>query len=609
MRKHFWQIINYIKPYTSNLIVHLLFTVLGVLFSVVSLVIIIPFLEILFDKTPLVYQAPNFSLSVAYLQNYFYYYLSHIISTYGKPEALLFVCISVVSIITLKNTFIYAAAYVMATIRNGVVRDIRNTLFGKLLYLPLSYFTQQRKGDIITRLTADVQEIEYSIMSVISVSFREPLTIIAYLLVMLFISPALTLFVLLVLPITGLIIGRIGKSLKKKSHLVQSKLGQLISILEESLNGLRIIKGFNAQTQQTQKFARYNEQHYQLTRNLLRRRDLSSPLSETLSIGVVALVLYVGGNMVLTDAIALKAESFIVFIAIFSQILPPAKKVATAYYNIQKGLASVERINRILQEKSAVNSGLPTTSHTNFVHNIVFDDVSFAYEADKMVLQNINLQVNKGQIVALVGASGAGKSTLADLLPRFYAPTQGQIRIDHQNIQTLALHDLRQLIGIVTQQAFLFNDSVYNNITFGIHKQVSEEEVIAAAKIANAHHFISQLSNGYTTNIGDGGNKLSGGERQRLTIARAVLKNPPILILDEATSALDAESERLVQDALLKLMQNRTCLIIAHRLSTVQFAHQIVVLDKGQIKERGTHKQLLAQNGLYKRLVDLQALQ
>ncbi len=496
----------------------------------------------------------------------------------------------------------------MAGIRSGVVRDIRANVFHKLLHLPISYFTKERKGDITARLTTDIQQIEWSIMSFLEVTFREPITIIIYLGSMLLISPQLTLFVLLVLPITGFIIGKIGKTLKKKSLQAQSKLGFIMTIIEESITGLRAIQGFNAEAQQFNRFNHINQEHYQLLKSMQRRNDLSSPLSEFLSICIVAIVLYFGGRLVLSDTSSLQAETFIAFMVIFSQILSPAKSFSNAFYHIQKGIASVERVATILDAPNPIKDTPNAQTINTFQHQIQFKDVHFSYTPDIPTLSNVNLTITKGNIIALVGASGAGKSTLADLLPRFYDVTQGQILLDGQDIRQYKLHDLRQLMGIVTQQALLFNDTIFNNIAFGL-EEVTEEEVIKAAKIANAHEFISQQEHGYHTNIGDGGCKLSGGERQRLTIARAILQNPPILILDEATSSLDAASENLVQEALLQLMKNRTSIVIAHRLSTIQSAHEIIVLDKGKIVERGTHQSLVKQQGgVYKKLVELQAL-
>lgn len=595
-------------PYRWQLLWHVGFNLLTVLFSLVSLAMVMPFLSLLFDKQQLVLQRPAFSLSANWVIDFFNYQLSQIIVQQGKETALLWVCVGVSLVFLFKNLFLYAAKYLMATIRNGVVRDMRNDLFARITALSLAYFSNERKGDLMTRLTVDVQEVETGIISVLETTVREPLTILTFLAAMFFISPMLTLFVLVVLPMSGFIIGRIGKSLKRKSHLAQQRLGSILSVIDETLAGLRVVKAFNAEQTQTQKFAQQNDSYFALQNTMMRRRELSSPLSEFLSIVVVCIVLYVGGRMVLAHSTSLSAEAFIGFMLIFSQILNPAKAFTAAYYNIQKGLASVERIDEVLQAPITVTEAAQPQAIHQFEHSIEFRDVSFGYtEAGRTVLQNIHFTLPKGSMLALVGHSGAGKSTLADLLPRFYDPTDGQILLDGTDLRQYRISDLRHLMGIVTQQAVLFNDTVFNNIAFGCAQMPTREAVEQAARAANAHDFISQLPQGYDTNIGDNGSKLSGGERQRLTIARAVLKNPPILILDEATSSLDARSEKLVQDALAALMQHRTAVVIAHRLSTVQHADHILVLDGGQIVESGTHQSLLQMpEGRYRRLVSLQ---
>lgn len=571
---------------------------------------VMPFLQLLFDKAKLVTTLPTFSWSVAYLTNYFNYWFSQVIILYGKQGALWRVCVLVAIVFLLKNLFRFLAAYFMAFIRNGIVRDVRSELFGKMMSLPLAYFSDERKGDLTVRLTTDVQEIEQSIISVIETTIREPLTIICYLGAMIFISPTLSLLVLLILPITGFIIGRIGRSLKRKSHQAQERLSILLSIIDESLSGLRIIKGFGAESAQQKRFGNENEHYTQLMISILRRRELASPLSEFLSISVVTLLLYLGGAMVLNQNASLSADTFIGFMLIFSQLIPPAKVLSTAFFQAQKGIASVERIEKVLQIPNSIDNAPNALACKGFERAIEYRNVSFAYDSAKTnpnaelvpsraILSGISLTIPKGKVVALVGASGAGKTTLADLLPRFYDPTNGEIFIDDQPIRQLTLQSLRQLMGIVSQEAILFNDTVRQNIAFGMQGNPSQAQIEAAAQIANAHNFIMRLPQGYDTLVGDRGSKLSGGERQRLTIARAVLKNPPILILDEATSALDNESERAVQDALTRLMQHRTTLVIAHRLSTVKNADEIIVLQNGHIAERGTHQQLMQQNGIY----------
>lgn len=605
----FIRVIRYILPFKGYALLNILSNILAVFFSLFSLVMVGPFLEILFGtKEVNIAAEPKVELSNLKdsLIDFFYYQLQMIIDQHGKLDALLFICILVATFIFLKNLFRFLGLYFMAPIRNGVIRDIRNQLFSKITVLPLGYFSEEKKGDILTRVTSDVQEIEWSILSVLEATFREPVAFAAYLMAMLMISPMLTLFVFTILPITGVIIARVAKSLKKSSHDAQAKLSLLMSIIEETISGLRIVKGFNAIRFQNQKFQRENQAHFNLMNKVLRRKDLSSPLAEFLSILVVCVVLYVGGRLVLGGQGDLQPQAFIVFMVIFSQIIPPTRAFASAFYNIQKGMASVERVNRILFAHNDIEETANPKELNNFKDAITFKKVDFAY-AEQLVLKNINFELPKGKVLALVGASGAGKSTIADLIPRFYDVTKGEILLDGVNIQDYRLEDLRKLMGIVSQEAILFNDTVFNNIAFGIDREVSLKEVIHAAKVANAHDFIMQFSNGYDTLVGDRGGKLSGGERQRLTIARAVLKNPPILILDEATSSLDAASEKLVQDALLKLMQNRTSIVIAHRLSTIQFADEILVMKRGEIVEQGSHQELIDQDGTYQQLVKLQA--
>lgn len=605
----FIRVIRYILPFKGYAVLNILSNILAVFFSLFSLVMVGPFLEILFGtKEVNIAAEPVVELSNLKdsLVDFFYYQLQMIIDQYGKLDALLFICIMVATFIFLKNLFRFLGLYFMAPIRNGVIRDIRNQLFNKITVLPLSYFSEEKKGDILTRVTSDVQEIEWSILSVLEATFREPVAFAAYLTAMLMISPVLTLFVFTILPITGIIIARVAKSLKKSSHDAQSKLSLLMSIIDETISGLRIVKGFNAISFQNRKFQKENHSHFTLMNKVLRRKDLSSPLSEFLSILVVCIVLYIGGRMVLGGQGDLEPQAFIVFMVIFSQIIPPARAFASAFYNIQKGMASVERINKILYAHNDIEEIPNPKELNNFKESITFNNVRFAYE-EQLVLKNINFVLTKGKALALVGASGAGKSTIADLIPRFYDVTQGKILLDGVDIKEYRLEDLRKLMGIVSQEAILFNDTVFNNIAFGIEREVTLKEVIYAAKVANAHNFIMQLANGYDTLVGDRGSKLSGGERQRLTIARAVLKNPPILILDEATSSLDAASEKLVQDALFKLMQNRTSIVIAHRLSTIQFADEILVMKRGEVVEQGTHQELLKKEGTYQQLVKLQA--
>ena len=536
------------------------------------------------------------------------YQLAERIDKFGKLDALIMICLFIIITIFLKNLFRYLGMFFIAPIRNGVVRDMRNKMYDKVLNLPLSYYSEERKGDIMSRMTVDVQEIEWSIMQSLEMIFREPITMLMFLTTMVIISPQLSLFSLVLLPLSGLLIGRIGKSLRRSSSKSKEKMGILLSMMEETLGGLRIIKGFNAEKKMNGHFRNENQQYTDISVKVYRKTDLSSPLSEFLGVTVLVVVLYFGGKLVLSNDPSLNGSLLIFYIAIFSQLLPPAKSFTTAYYSVQKGLASAERIDKILEAEVTIRDNVNARSKKSFEKEIEYKNVSFAYREAQVgwVLNDINLKIEKGKTIALVGQSGSGKTTLADMLPRFYDPSQGSILIDGIDIKELKLQDLRELMGIVTQESILFNDTVYGNIAFGM-EHVTEQQVMEAAKIANAHEFISQMPEGYHTNIGDRGSKLSGGQRQGISIARAVLKNPPILILDEATSALDTESERLVQDALNKLMKNRTSVVIAHRLSTIQHADEIIVMQKGQLIERGTHTALLQRNGAYKKLHDLQA--
>ena len=573
-----------------------------------------PFLQVLLlDKKEVIEETvkkgpPALQLNANAITDFVNYQLAERIDKFGKLDALIMICLFIIITIFLKNLFRYLGMFFIAPIRNGVVRDMRNKMYDKVLNLPLSYYSEERKGDIMSRMTVDVQEIEWSIMQSLEMIFREPITMLMFLTTMVIISPQLSLFSLVLLPLSGLLIGRIGKSLRRSSSKSKEKMGILLSMMEETLGGLRIIKGFNAEKKMNGHFRNENQQYTDISVKVYRKTDLSSPLSEFLGVTVLVVVLYFGGKLVLSNDPSLNGSLLIFYIAIFSQLLPPAKSFTTAYYSVQKGLASAERIDKILEAEVTIRDNVNARSKKSFEKEIEYKNVSFAYREAQVgwVLNDINLKIEKGKTIALVGQSGSGKTTLADMLPRFYDPSQGSILIDGIDIKELKLQDLRELMGIVTQESILFNDTVYGNIAFGM-EHVTEQQVMEAAKIANAHEFISQMPEGYHTNIGDRGSKLSGGQRQRISIARAVLKNPPILILDEATSALDTESERLVQDALNKLMKNRTSVVIAHRLSTIQHADEIIVMQKGQLIERGTHTALLQRNGAYKKLHDLQA--
>ena len=600
----FGKILRYMIPYWGKGVSSVGLSFLATVFSLFSFAMVIPFLGILFENQPMVESPVEFALSDEAIVHNFNYFLSRIIIEQGGNAALLTVSLLVVIFVFFKTFLQYSSNYVMAPLRNGVVRDIRNKLNSKILELQLSYFTEERKGDLIARMTSDVQEVEVSIVRSLNNAIKAPITMIVYIAILFRISPFLTLFVLLLLPVSGVIIGRIGKSLRRKSVKGQNKLGLIMSYIEETLFGLRIIKAFNTEKKINQRFIDENNSYTRLMNKIWRRKDLAGPSSELLATIVIIIIMWYGGSMVLNQDVSMLPQTFIAYLIIFSQIIPPSKDLSTAYYNLQRGLASLDIVNFILDADTTINEKPNAEPITAFKEAIEYKNLSFKYIED-YVLKNINIKIEKGKMIALVGQSGSGKSTLVDLLPRFYDVKEGEILIDNHNIQDLKIRDLRDLMGIVSQESILFNDTIYNNIAFGM-ENATEDEIIAAAKVANAHEFILQTEHGYQTNIGDRGSKLSGGQRQRISIARAVLKNPPILILDEATSSLDTESEKLVQDALFKLMENRTSIVIAHRLSTVRDADEICVLQEGEIVERGKHKQLLAKQGVYKKLHDLQ---
>ena len=602
---YFLRILKYIKPYLPFALLNIFFNVLSILFSLVSLTMVVPFLGILFETQEKVYNPQPLSFNAAALKDNFYAIISSIVDEKGKVDALFFICILVLVTFFFRNLFRYLSLYFLTPIRNGVVHDLRMDLHKKVISLPLPFFSEKRKGDITARMTSDLVEIEWSIMSSLEMLFKDPLNIILYLATLILISPQLTIFVVILFPATGLIIGLIGRSLKKSSDRGQKKMGDLLSIIDENISGLRIIKAFNAENHINKNFEKDSVEYKSIMTKLLRKKDLSSPMSEFLSTIVMVIVMWFGGQLVLSTNGGLTAQEFIGYILIFSQIIPPAKSLTTSYYHIQKGSASAQRIYEILDAKNEIIEAESPKQIKLLNNQIEFKNLTFSYE-NQQVLKNINFTISKGKMVALVGKSGSGKSTLADLLARFYDINKGEILIDNNNIKEIALYDLRALMGIVSQESILFNDTIFNNIRLG-NVKANEKEVIEAAKIANAHEFIKATENGYNTNIGDSGNKLSGGQKQRLSIARAILKNPEILILDEATSSLDTESESLVQEALDKLMHSRTSLVIAHRLSTIKNADEILVLENGNIIERGTHKELIAQNGHYKKLSDLQS--
>jgi ATP-binding cassette, subfamily B, bacterial MsbA len=600
----FRKIIFYLVPYWSRIALNVVFNFLSVLFSLFSLTMVIPFLSILFQTQEESYELLPLRLNFDTILNNFYYYLNLLIDSYGELTALILISALVIITSLLKNGFKYLALYHLAPVRNGVVKDIRNAIYRKTLALPLAYFSQGRKGDLISRMTNDVYQIEISVISSMAMVFRDPMTIIVYLGWLLIMSPQMTLFVFILLPVTGYIIGRIAKSLKPTALQSQSELGVILSVTEETLSGLRVIKAFNAEKKMTNRFFSLNNYYTRIMNKLYRRQDLASPVSEFLSTMVFIVIMFFGGSIVLSGNASLSPEVFIGYLAVFSQIIQPAKNFTKAWYNIQKGMASADRIDDVLAAEVSIVDAEDAVPKNEFSSNISFRNVGFSYE-ETPVLENINLQINKGRKIALVGQSGAGKSTLVDLIPRFYEPLDGEISIDGIPINKIKTKDLRSLMGNVNQEPILFNDTFFNNIAFGAD-DASLEEVIKAARIANAHDFITQSPLGYYTNIGDRGNKLSGGQRQRISIARAILKNPPVLILDEATSSLDTESEKLVQEALMNVMANRTSIVIAHRLSTIINADLICVMHEGQIVETGNHQELLKMNGIYKKLHGLQ---
>ncbi len=606
-QKTFSRVLNYIKPYWGSIVLNLVFNLITIFFSLFSFALVGPFLTLLFKEGAVeVVAKPEFAFTSDYLMGYLNWFMSSLIADGGKYHALIFMCLLLLVAFFFRNLGRFFACYFMANVRVGAVHDLRRDVYNKILILPLSFYHSRQKGDTLARITTDVQEVEVSILNYLEMLIKDPLTILFFFLFMVTLSPKLTLFVLIVLPLAGLLIGKVGKMLKKESKEGQTKLAGIISTVEETISGLRIIKAFNAIRYSEDKFEEQNADYTKVLRGIHRKRDMSSPMSEFLSSAVVILVLWFGGKLILGGNGGIDAGSFISYIVVFSQIISPAKSFSNGYYNVQKGIASAERVFEILDAEEVITEKENAIEIKEFKDSIEYKDVHFSYGKDE-VLKGIDLKIPKGKFVALVGESGGGKSTMADLLPRFYEVGSGSVCIDGLDIRDYRIGDLRGLMGVVSQETILFNDTVFNNIAFGM-KDVSKEQVIEAAKIANAHDFIMELEHGYNTRIGDRGMNLSGGQRQRLSIARAVLKNPPILILDEATSSLDTESERLVQDALSKVMSQRTSIVIAHRLSTIQYADEIVVLQKGQIIERGKHDDLIALGGVYKKLTDLQSI-
>ncbi len=603
--KDFFRILRFAKPYWVNALGNVIFNILTVIFSLVSITMIIPFLSLLFgtqEKVSIVPEALSFNTTS--IKDNFYYHISQIIETQGQADALIFICALVLIMFFFKSLFRYLALFCLTPIRNGVVRDLRNSLHKKVISLPLSYFTEKRKGDVVARMTTDLVEIEWSIMSSLEMIFKDPLNIIIFLGTLIFISPQLTIFVIVLFPIAGFLIARIGKSLKKSSELGQAKMGDLLSNIDENIGGLRIIKAFNAEKTSQKYFEKNSDEYRSILTTLLRKKDLSSPMSEFLSTMVLVCVMWFGGKLVLGAETGLSPEAFIGYIVIFSQIIPPAKSLTTAYYYIQKGNASAKRVVEILDADNHIKDPEKPRGTREFNSSLSLEKVNFKYDTQE-VLSNITLKINKGETLAIVGESGSGKSTLADLISRFYDVNEGAIKLDGINIKDYKVADLRGLMGIVSQDSILFNNSIFNNIALG-NPDAKMENVIKAAKTANAHDFIMEMSEGYHSSVGEAGVKLSGGQKQRISIARAIFKNPTILILDEATSSLDTQSEKLVQDALKKLMSNRTSIVIAHRLSTIQHADNIVVIQKGKIVQQGKHEELLKSDGVYKVLHNYQ---
>ena len=600
--KKFFRIISYIKEYKAQMAWYSLFITLSIVFSLFSLGMLTPFLYLIFGKSSLS-SLPVNAINASSIKDVIYGFLQNNIAKYGKSYALGWICLFIIVSIFLKNLFLYLSYYFLAPIRNEVTRKYSKLLYNKILALPIGYFTEQRKGDILSRSSNDIAELENSVVGALEGLIKEPLNIIGILLFLFFISFKFTLFVFVLLPIAGFVVGRIGRSLKKQTNKAQVKWGEILSQMEETLTGLRIIKGFNAEQKVKKQFYGLIDDIFGIKNRISYRRDLASPISEFLGVTILSGVLWFGGNLVLSGDI-LSPGSFITYVALFSQIINPAKALSQAVYNVNRGTATLDRLNEIFEAPVTVNDIASPMQLNEFKDRITFENVGFSYQDDS-ILHNINLTVKKGKLVALVGSSGAGQSTLADLVPRFHDVGEGQLLIDGINIKNYSLHSLRKQISIVTQEPILFNDTIAANIALG-KPEATEDEIIAAAKIANAYDFIIKKEGGFNSTIGDRGSKLSGGERQRLTIARAVLKNPPILILDEATSALDTESEKLVQDAINNMMQNRTSIVIAHRLSTIRHADEIILMQKGKIVERGNHETLLAQNGYYQKLIEMQ---
>ncbi len=595
---------TYLADYKGKIALYFTSNLLSIFFGMLSLAMLAPVLQVLFmgDNAQSVKAAASSKVATD-IMNQIKTLVKQIIASDGKLTALAYICVAVVVFTVCKNLFLYISLYILNPLRNAVLRRLRDDMFTKMLSLPIGFFTEERKGDLISKMTNDINEVELSIMSVLEVFIREPLTIIVYLGMMVYINYQLTIFLFLFLPVAGFIIGRISKSLRKSSNLAQEQLGGMLGVIDETLVGMRVVKAFGAERNQHLRFMKLNNTLFRTRNAIAARRELASPMSETMGIIVVSIILWFGGRIVFSGT-GFDGTQFVTYIAYFTQIITPFKNLSSAFYNVQKGTSALDRIEKLLHAENNITERPDAKPIAGFEDCLEFRNVTFAY-GDKQILNGLNLSIKKGKMVALVGASGAGKSTLVDLIPRFHDVSGGEILIDGVNIKDCKIDDLRRLMGVVGQDPILFNDTIYNNIILGTGG-ATQERVEEAARIAHAHNFIMQKPEGYQTVAGDRGARLSGGERQRITIARAVLKNPPILILDEATSSLDTESERIVQDAINKLMENRTCIVIAHRLSTVQHADEIIVMEKGRVVERGTHATLIAKDGMYKRLVEMQ---
>jgi ATP-binding cassette, subfamily B, bacterial MsbA len=604
--RRFFKLFRYLVPYKWNVVQNVVFNVLGAFFALFSFAMVIPFLQVLFDNQPMVLEPKEFELKTSYFFHTMNYLLSKVMIEHGKPVSMIVVSVIVVIFSMLKNGFLYLANFCLAPVRAYTVRDIRSELYGKLIRLPLSFYSEAKKGDVMARVSNDVQEIETSIMSSLQMVFRDPLTIVIYLTFLVATNWQLTIFVIVLLPLSGLLIGSIARNLRRKSFRGQQRLGEVMSIIEETLGGLRIVKGFNGEQKMENKFLSANNRFAKMMKRVMRRRQLAGPLSEFMGTIVLMILMSYGGWMVLSGEHDMTSESLIFFLVVFSQVITPVKNFSNAWFSIQKGMASVDRVDELLDADERIVEVSDPRPVDDFREQIEFRNVSFRYEEED-VLKEVNLTIKKGQLIALVGKSGAGKSTLVDLLPRFMDPVEGEILLDGMSLKEYRLRDLRNLMGIVSQESVLFNDSFYNNISFG--SDIDNPEAVAeAASVANATAFINETPEGMQEGVGDGGNKLSGGQKQRISIARAVMANPPILILDEATSSLDTESEREVQNAIENLMKNRTSIVIAHRLSTIRNADLIVVLDEGRIVEQGRHEELVQKRGgVYKKLHSMQS--